>query len=67
MVGAMGNYWELWGEYALVHFRWPYLEVDITDMHAAIRLFVILGRDGLYNCVFQVQSSHYITWLARKR
>ena len=35
-----------WGEYALVHFRWAYLEVDLDDMLPSDRLFEILGRDG---------------------
>ena len=45
MVWAMGNYCAMWGGYALVLFRWAYLEVDIEDMRPANRLFELLGRD----------------------
>ena len=34
------------GEYALFHFRWPYLEVDLDDVRSANRLFEIIGRGG---------------------
>ena len=33
-------------KYALVHFRWSYLEVDVGDMRSENRLLEILGRDG---------------------
>ena len=46
IVRAMDNYWVPWGKYALVRFRYPYLEVDIDDMRPENRLSEIFGRGG---------------------
>ena len=43
---AMGDYWAILVQYALVRFRVPYLEVDIGDFHSANRLFAILDLGG---------------------
>ena len=43
-----GNYWEIrgCGGIALVHFRGPYLEVDLGDMRPANRPLAVIGFDG---------------------
>ena len=40
IIGRFGN------RYALVHFRWPYFEVDLGDMRSSDSLFVIIGCGG---------------------
>ena len=46
MAGPRGCHWGFGGNYALVFFRGPYLEVDLDDMRSGNRILGVIGFGG---------------------